>query len=121
MQDDTLTGTLSSMDVATKENLENLVKVGEKLLKKPVSRVDLGTGIFTPTDKMTNEEALIKYISAQVYIYYSDFYGILFHLADFILFLFDCVGWLNYCQGRSIFVILGHQLEKLLLRSEYDS
>jgi hypothetical protein len=68
MQDDTLTGTLSSMDVATKENLENLVKVGEKLLKKPVSRVDLGTGIFTPTDKMTNEEALIKYISAQVYI-----------------------------------------------------
>ncbi|KAJ6971761.1 patatin protein [Populus alba x Populus x berolinensis] len=60
MQDDTLTGTLSSMDVATKENLENLVKVGEKLLKKPVSRVDLGTGIFTPVDKMTNEEALIK-------------------------------------------------------------
>ena len=37
MQDDTLTGTLSSMDVATKENLENLVKVGEKFLKKPVS------------------------------------------------------------------------------------
>jgi hypothetical protein len=68
MQDDTLTGTLSSVDVATKENLENLVKVGEKLLKKPVARVDLGTGVFTPVDKMTNEEALIKYISAQVYI-----------------------------------------------------
>ncbi|XP_011030324.1 PREDICTED: patatin-like protein 2 isoform X1 [Populus euphratica] len=60
IQDDTLTGTLSSVDVATKENLENLVKVGEKLLKKPVSRVDLGTGVFTPVDKMTNEEALIK-------------------------------------------------------------
>nr|XP_034896820.1 patatin-like protein 2 [Populus alba] len=59
-QDDTLTGTLSSVDVATKENLENLVKVGENLLKKPVSRVDLGTGVFTPVDKMTNEEALIK-------------------------------------------------------------
>ncbi|KAH8488087.1 hypothetical protein H0E87_023959 [Populus deltoides] len=60
IQDDTLTGTLSSVDVATKENLENLVKVGEKLLKKPVARVDLGTGVFTPVDKMTNEEALIK-------------------------------------------------------------
>ncbi|KAB5526729.1 hypothetical protein DKX38_020576 [Salix brachista] len=31
------------------------------------------------------------------------------------------VGWLNYSQGRSIFVTLGHQLEKLLLQSEYDS
>ena len=65
MQDDTLTGTLSSVDVATKENLENLVKVGEKLLKKPVSRVNLDTGVFEPADKMTNEEALIKYTSTQ--------------------------------------------------------
>ena len=68
MQDDTLTGTLSSVDVATKENLENLVKVGEKLLKKPVSRVNLDTGVFEAADKMTNEEALIKYISTQSYI-----------------------------------------------------
>jgi hypothetical protein len=62
MQDDTLTGTLSSVDVATKENLENLVKVGEKLLEKPVSRVNLATGVFEPINKMTNEEALTKYI-----------------------------------------------------------
>jgi hypothetical protein len=62
MQDDTLTGTLSSVDVATKENLENLVKVGEKLLQKPVSRVNLATGVFEPINKMTNEEALTKYI-----------------------------------------------------------
>jgi len=62
MQDDTLTGTLSSVDVATKENLENLVKVGEKLLQKPVSRVNLATGVYEPINKMTNEEALTKYI-----------------------------------------------------------
>jgi len=61
MQDDTLTGTLSSVDVATKENLENLVKVGEELLKKQVSRVNLATGVFEPINKMTNEEALRKY------------------------------------------------------------
>ncbi|KAJ6959702.1 hypothetical protein NC653_037916 [Populus alba x Populus x berolinensis] len=61
IQDDTLTGTLSSVDVATKENLENLVKVGEELLKKPVSRVNLATGVFEPVNKMTNEEALRKY------------------------------------------------------------
>jgi hypothetical protein len=50
------------VDVATKENLENLVKVGEKLLEKPVSRVNLATGVFEPINKMTNEEALTKYI-----------------------------------------------------------
>jgi hypothetical protein len=61
MLDDTLTGTLSSVDIATKENLENLVKVGEELLKKPVSRVNLDTGVFEPINfKMTNEEALVK-------------------------------------------------------------
>nr|TKR99009.1 hypothetical protein D5086_0000197350 [Populus alba] len=60
IQDDTLTGTLSSVDVGTKENLENLVKVGEELLKKPVSRVNLATGVFEPVNKMTNEEALRK-------------------------------------------------------------
>ncbi|KAG5227328.1 patatin protein [Salix suchowensis] len=58
--DDTLTGTLSSVDVATKENLANLVEVGEELLKKPVSRVNLSTGVFEPIDKMTNEDALRK-------------------------------------------------------------
>jgi len=62
MQDDSLTGTLSSVDVATKENLENLVKVGEKLLEKPISRVNLATGVYEPINKMTNEEALTKYI-----------------------------------------------------------
>jgi len=39
------------------------VKVGEGLLKKPVSRVNLDTGVFEPANKLTNEEALIKYKS----------------------------------------------------------
>ncbi|KAB5521307.1 hypothetical protein DKX38_025626 [Salix brachista] len=60
IQDDTLTGTLSSVDVATKENSANLGKVGEELLKKPVSTVNLATGVFEPIDKMTNEEVLRK-------------------------------------------------------------
>ncbi|KAF5202358.1 Patatin, partial [Thalictrum thalictroides] len=61
IQDDTLGVTESSTDIATKENLENLVKVGEKLLKKPVSRVNLQTGLAEPvTNGGTNEETLIK-------------------------------------------------------------
>ncbi|KAJ6337851.1 hypothetical protein OIU76_007518 [Salix suchowensis] len=61
IQDDSLTGTLASVDIATKENLENLVEVGQKLLKKPVSRVNLETGVYEPIDKLTNEEALVKF------------------------------------------------------------
>lgn len=58
LQDDTLTGDLGSVDLATEENLENLVKVGENLLKKPVSRVNLMNGAFEPVNRGTNEEAL---------------------------------------------------------------
>ncbi|KAA3488823.1 patatin-like protein 2 [Gossypium australe] len=60
IQDDTLEGPLASVDISTKENLENLVKVGEDLLKKPVSRVNLETGKFEPCNQGTNEEALIR-------------------------------------------------------------
>ncbi|KAH1065631.1 hypothetical protein J1N35_030618 [Gossypium stocksii] len=60
IQDDTLSGTVASVDIATKENLENLVKVGENLLKKPVSRVNLENGKFEPSNQGTNEEALIR-------------------------------------------------------------
>ncbi|RRT63818.1 hypothetical protein B296_00009199 [Ensete ventricosum] len=38
IEDDTLSGTVSSVDISTKENLADLVNVGEQLLKKPVSR-----------------------------------------------------------------------------------
>ncbi|KAL5982419.1 hypothetical protein ACLOJK_016490 [Asimina triloba] len=45
-EDDTLSGIVSSLDDATEENLENLVKTGEGLLKKPVTRVNPETGIY---------------------------------------------------------------------------
>ncbi|XP_010269035.1 PREDICTED: patatin-like protein 2 [Nelumbo nucifera] len=62
IQDDTLGSTVSSVDVATKENLDNLVKVGEALLKNPVSRVNLDTGIYEPSKtKGTNEEELRRF------------------------------------------------------------
>ena len=60
-QDDTLTGTDSSVDIATKENLEKLGQIGERLLKKPVSRVNFETGVFEPKQNGgTNEDALRK-------------------------------------------------------------
>ncbi|KAH6755705.1 phospholipase A 2A [Perilla frutescens var. hirtella] len=59
IQDDTLTGTLSSVDIATKENLEKLVLTGQNLLNKPVSRVNLHTGLFEPIQNGgTNADAL---------------------------------------------------------------
>ncbi|XP_059623830.1 patatin-like protein 2 [Cornus florida] len=62
IQDDTLTGDLASVDIATKENLEGLVKIAEKLLKKPVSRVNMETGQFeTVEGEGTNEEALGRF------------------------------------------------------------
>ncbi|KAF7847476.1 hypothetical protein BT93_L2921 [Corymbia citriodora subsp. variegata] len=62
IQDDKLSGVLSSVDVATKKNLNDLVKTGEALLKKPVCRVNLETGVCEPTpNQETNEEALIRF------------------------------------------------------------
>ncbi|KAK8683831.1 hypothetical protein V6N13_039877 [Hibiscus sabdariffa] len=61
IQDDELSGDVSSVDIATKRNLDELVKVGEGLLKKPVSRVNLDTGLFEPFSRETNEEALKRF------------------------------------------------------------
>ncbi|XP_022155458.1 patatin-like protein 3 [Momordica charantia] len=61
IQDDTLIGDVSSVDIATKENLKKLIDVGENLLKKPLSRVNLESGKFEPVDEGTNEEALIEF------------------------------------------------------------
>ncbi|KAL6982875.1 Proteolipid protein 2 [Sarracenia purpurea var. burkii] len=66
IQDDSLIGEVSSVDIATKKNLEDLVKVGEGLLKKPVSRVNLETGIVEPCNQETNEEALIRYATTNL-------------------------------------------------------
>ncbi|KAF8405080.1 hypothetical protein HHK36_009977 [Tetracentron sinense] len=62
IQDDTLTGDAASVDIATKENLLNLVQIGNDLLKKPVSRVNLETGKFEELQGAgTNEEALTRF------------------------------------------------------------
>ncbi|CAN8235206.1 unnamed protein product [Cochlearia groenlandica] len=61
IQDDTLTGDASSVDMATVENLDILVKKGEEILKKSVSKVDLDSGYNQDDASMiTNEDALIK-------------------------------------------------------------
>ncbi|KAH9711825.1 Patatin-like protein 3 [Citrus sinensis] len=62
--DDTLQGDLSSIDLTTPENSENLVRAGETLLKKPVSRINLDTGLYEPIENGsagTNEEALKRF------------------------------------------------------------
>ncbi|XP_049392749.1 patatin-like protein 2 [Solanum stenotomum] len=62
IQDDTLSGTDSSVDISTKENMNKLVEIGTNLLKKPVSRVNLQTGLFEQSKKDdTNEETLKRF------------------------------------------------------------
>ncbi|QCD98939.1 Acyl transferase/acyl hydrolase/lysophospholipase [Vigna unguiculata] len=62
IQDDTLTGNLSSVDMATEENLNELVSVGESLLDKPVSRINLKTGVYeSARPSETNKEALTRF------------------------------------------------------------
>ncbi|WVY90159.1 hypothetical protein V8G54_035673 [Vigna mungo] len=61
IQDDTLTGDLSSVDIATEKNLNGLVQVAEELLKKTVSKINLTTGIHEPVkSNETNAEALTR-------------------------------------------------------------
>lgn len=62
---------MPSIDLATEKNLNDLVKVGESLLKKPVSKVNLKTGVYEPVKSYeTNEEALKGYIKIPyTYIY----------------------------------------------------
>ncbi|KAI3462770.1 hypothetical protein Pfo_019433 [Paulownia fortunei] len=62
IQDDTLSGDSSSLDIATPENLQALVQVAKQRLKKPMSRVNLETGQFEEIEgEGTNEEALIHF------------------------------------------------------------
>ncbi|XP_058099673.1 patatin-like protein 1 [Magnolia sinica] len=59
IQEDSLTGDALSTDISTRDNLENLVEIGKKLLKKPVSRVNLETGLSEEVEgEGTNEDAL---------------------------------------------------------------
>lgn len=62
IQDDTLSGETASTDISTEENMLNLVKVGNDLLKKPVSRVNIETGKQEEVEGQgTNEEALARF------------------------------------------------------------
>ncbi|XP_078161573.1 patatin-like protein 1 [Carex rostrata] len=62
IQDDSLDGDLSSVDVTTKENMENLINIGEKLLKTPVSRINLETGVYEHCgSEGTNADALARF------------------------------------------------------------
>ncbi|KAF4380773.1 hypothetical protein F8388_017127 [Cannabis sativa] len=63
IDDDTLTGDLSSVDISTKSNLNNLVEVGKKLLKKPLSRINMATGLYEPIPNTThtNEDELKRF------------------------------------------------------------
>ena len=61
-QDDTLVGNTSSVDNSTRENLLNLVDIGKNLLKKPLSRVNVETGVSEEVKgEGTNEDALIHF------------------------------------------------------------
>ncbi|XP_055804652.1 patatin-like protein 2 isoform X1 [Solanum dulcamara] len=62
IQDDTLTGNLASADIATKENLEGLVKVGERLLDKPTSKINIDKGVYEAVENGgTNKETLRRF------------------------------------------------------------
>ncbi|XP_073103917.1 patatin-like protein 2 [Elaeis guineensis] len=62
IQDDTLMGDTASVDVSSKENLTKLVQIGKQLLKKPVSRVNLDSGVYEAVQMAgTNEEELTRF------------------------------------------------------------
>ncbi|WVY92083.1 hypothetical protein V8G54_037597 [Vigna mungo] len=62
IQDDSLTGELSSVDIATEKNLNGLVQVAEELLKKKVAKINLRTGVHENVDSNeTNADALKRF------------------------------------------------------------
>ncbi|KAL7141342.1 hypothetical protein ABFS83_08G047000 [Erythranthe nasuta] len=62
IQEDNLAGDTSSVDIATVKNMQTLVEIGQSLLKKSVSRVNLETGRQEPVQgEGTNAEALARF------------------------------------------------------------
>jgi patatin-like phospholipase/acyl hydrolase len=60
-----LSGDTSSTDLSTKKNLEDLVKIGKKLLDSPVSRANIETGQFEPvTGEGRNRDAITRFAKA---------------------------------------------------------
>jgi hypothetical protein len=46
IQDNSLRGAAATVDVATPENMQELIRIGERMLDQPVSRVDVETGKY---------------------------------------------------------------------------
>ncbi|KAM6564355.1 hypothetical protein CsatB_024353 [Cannabis sativa] len=62
IDDDTLKGDVASVDIATEENLNKLVEVGQNLLNKPASRLNVDTGLYEPIPNAgTNDQALKRF------------------------------------------------------------
>ncbi|KAL1536346.1 patatin-like protein 3 [Salvia divinorum] len=62
IQEDNLAGDASSVDISTTKNMQTLMQIGQNLLKKTVSRVDLETGRSVPVPGgPTNEQALATF------------------------------------------------------------
>ncbi|KAF5806541.1 putative galactolipase [Helianthus annuus] len=62
IQEDTLSGDEALVDVATKENMLKLEEIGQNLLAKPASRVNLKTGLSEPMGNgQTNAQALKRF------------------------------------------------------------
>ncbi|KAK1383320.1 Patatin [Heracleum sosnowskyi] len=62
IQDDSLIGNTSSVDIATPNNMAALAKIGNKLLKKSVGRVNIEIGLFEPVvGEGSNAGALTRF------------------------------------------------------------
>ncbi|CAO2147004.1 unnamed protein product [Urochloa humidicola] len=62
IQTDTLMGAATSTDCTTEKNMQELIKIGNDLLKDKVTRVNIDTGVYEAVDGgTTNEEALKEF------------------------------------------------------------
>lgn len=60
-QIDSLQYTQAATDNSNEENLQNLEKIANELLQKPVAAVNLETGLYEPIEEAdTYEEAITK-------------------------------------------------------------
>ncbi|XP_047080051.1 patatin-like protein 1 [Lolium rigidum] len=61
IQDNSLRGVAATVDVATPENMQELIRIGERMLHQPVSRVDVETGKYVVVPGAgSNAEALAR-------------------------------------------------------------
>ncbi|KAJ1255692.1 hypothetical protein BS78_K170700 [Paspalum vaginatum] len=58
IQDNNLRGDAAALDVATPENMDNLIGIGNRMLEQRVSRVNVETGKYEEVEERTNAEAL---------------------------------------------------------------